>query len=85
MMKDNTSLNEGIFVNQVGNPTTFVYWSAIHEYAKKDKLIPLLIRKEIKLKVNKWTLISDYRLEISFVVWKTGSCIHAFVSTDKNL
>ena len=28
MMKDNTSLNEGIFVNQVGNPTTFVYWSA---------------------------------------------------------
>ena len=57
----------------------------LHEYAKKKKLIPLLIRKEIKLKVNKWTLIFDYRLGISFVVWKTGSCIHAFVSTDKNL
>ena len=52
---------------------------------KEKKLIPLLIRKEIKLKVNKWTLIFDYRLGISFVVWKTGSCIHAFVSTDKNL
>ena len=53
MMKDNTSLNEGIFVNQVGNPTTFVMRFCVHEYAKKDKLIPLLIRKEIKLKVNK--------------------------------
>ena len=47
MMKDNTSLNEGIFVNQVRMPL------CVHEYAKKDKLIPLLIRKEIKLKVNK--------------------------------
>ena len=46
MMKDNTSLNEGIFLNQVMR-------LCVHEYAKKDKLIPLLIRKEIKLKVNK--------------------------------
>ena len=48
MMKDNTSLNEGIFVNLVG-----IMRLCVHEYAKKDKLIPLLIRKEIKLKVNK--------------------------------
>ena len=43
MMKDNTILNEGIFVNKVGIPTTFVSWSAIcvHEYAKKKKAHPI--------------------------------------------